>query len=201
MNLIFDFDGTLCDNLTSTVKIANKYFHLIGMRLLTEEEYRSQGLKGVLKSRHIPLFLSILAAPIMHYEYERILPSLVLFPELIPILRQLGSKHTLGILTNNSVANVRHVLQKCQLADLFSFIYSEPFAFNKHSSLGKILTTHHLISKDTYYIGDALRDIEAAHKIGVKSIGVTWGHESDSILSSANPTKLITSPQQLLQIG
>jgi phosphoglycolate phosphatase len=198
MNLIFDFDGTLCDSLDTSILIANKYFALFGIPPTSSQEFRTLGLTGLLKSRHIPLWAAIFISPIAHWEFSRHLPHLKLFPWTSQIIPQLSNSHKLGILTNNSKQVVKSLLRRHQLNDYFSFVYSESQVFNKHNSLTKIINTYALDPRQTFYIGDALRDIEAAHKIGVSSVGVTWGLESDQLLASAHPTHLISNPNSLL---
>ena len=55
-------------------------------------------------------------------------------------------------------------------------------------------------SKPYYYIGDEVRDIEAAKEAGINSVAVTWGFSDLAQLKKAKPFALITKPEQLLDI-
>ena len=200
MNYIFDFDGTLCDSLDVTLDIINKYFRLFHIREVTETEMRTIGLKGMLAARHIPSLIALFGYPIAHMEFTRRLPQMQLFDWTRNIIPQLDTKHTLGILTNNSPIVVSHVLEQHQLKKHFQFVVSQPSLFAKKQTLETLLVKYRFQTEDTYYIGDGIRDIEAAHAVGIKSIGVAWGLESDALLASAHPTRLISQPSELLTL-
>lgn len=200
MHLIFDFDGTLCDSVATNIAIANKYFGMFGIAPTNIEELRRIGLRGLLQSRRIPKLFYMFIGPISHWEFQRHLPSLNLFPWTAQVIPQLSSHHQLGILTNNSARVVKSILTRHNLDQNFSFIYSQSNIFSKRDSLQQIISTNNYNPAQTYYIGDGIRDIEAARTLGINSIGVTWGFESDELLASAHPTQLISNPSQLLDL-
>jgi phosphoglycolate phosphatase len=49
-------------------------------------------------------------------------------------------------------------------------------------------------------VGDAVSDIRAARDASVKSIAVSWGHQSLSKLMDAKPDYLVRSPWELLEL-
>ena len=51
-----------------------------------------------------------------------------------------------------------------------------------------------------FMVGDSASDIHAAKEASVKSIAVSWGHQSAEILIRAKPDYLVHSPQELLKI-
>jgi phosphoglycolate phosphatase-like HAD superfamily hydrolase len=62
----------------------------------------------------------------------------------------------------------------------------------------KILSAKTRFAQDNeniYLVGDSLSDIRAAKETGIKSIAVSWGHQSLEKLSSAAPDHLVHSPQ------
>ena len=50
------------------------------------------------------------------------------------------------------------------------------------------------------YVGDEVRDVEAAEKAGVAVAAVTWGFHSGSLLQSHSPDHLVTDPRQLVKL-
>jgi phosphoglycolate phosphatase-like HAD superfamily hydrolase len=48
--------------------------------------------------------------------------------------------------------------------------------------------------------GDETKDIEAARKIGIKVISVSWGYNSSQALAAEHPDFLIYRPEELLQV-
>jgi len=49
-------------------------------------------------------------------------------------------------------------------------------------------------------VGDSVSDIHAAREASVKSIVVSWGHQSAETLIRAKPDTIVYSPQELLEV-
>lgn len=200
MNLIFDFDGTICDSLGATIKIANKFLQDFGEPQTTAEEVRNVGVKEIIKQS------KILKTQIAKYmlksrkEFSKIVLSLHVIPNIPKVVKILSKKHTLGILTSNSKKTVEKFLINEKLDRYFHFVYSEVDVFGKHNKLRKIIKKCSLDPTETFYIGDETRDIEAAKKAGIKSVAATWGYESEEVLRKANSNVIINNPKELLKI-
>ena len=54
--------------------------------------------------------------------------------------------------------------------------------------------------KDPIYVGDEIRDVDAAKKAGIKVIGVTWGYNTKNALSTAHPDHIVEKPEDLTSI-
>lgn len=199
MNLIFDFDGTICDSIKAVVVEVNQILSEFGSRETSAEELKRKGVKGLLKSRRI----SPLQLPRLVSEYRK--RSELIYETALPIeginnvLKNLSRKHKLGILTTNQKRVVKTFLDKHKL-NYFNFINSEKNIFGKDKSLRKIISKHRLDPNETYYIGDETRDIEAAKKQQVKTLAVTWGAESKELLKKASPNMIISEPKELLKL-
>ncbi|MFZ1324135.1 MAG: HAD hydrolase-like protein, partial [Candidatus Saccharimonadales bacterium] len=59
---------------------------------------------------------------------------------------------------------------------------------------------HGLKRKDTVYIGDETRDIQAARMAFIRAVSVTWGFNTRRILEKQRPAYLIDTPEELLSI-
>lgn len=199
MNLIFDFDGTLCDSVKPIVSVINKIFSEIGYKKTNIKEVQMKGLKGLIKSRKIsPLKVHKLISDYRKRSeevYEIALP----FNGIKDVLKILSRKHNLGILTTNQIKIVEKFLDKHDL-NCFNFIYSEINVFGKHKGLKKIISERDLNTTETYYVGDETRDVEAAKKTKVKTIAVSWGAESKELLMKSSPDIVISEPTELLKI-
>jgi len=57
-----------------------------------------------------------------------------------------------------------------------------------------------LYTEDVIYIGDEVRDIEAARAAGIKIASVTWGYNLESILTENKPDYIVTQPRDLLNL-
>lgn len=68
--------------------------------------------------------------------------------------------------------------------------------FGKSAPLLKLKTK----IKDLVYIGDEVRDIEAAKKAGILSVGVSWGFQTEVAMKKASPDHLFNKPQELMTL-
>jgi len=50
------------------------------------------------------------------------------------------------------------------------------------------------------YVGDEIRDIRAARKVGIAVAAVTWGFNSQEALAAENPDFLVDSPEKFLAL-
>lgn len=202
--LIFDFDGTLADTLEVIVKITND--------LAEEFGYPPSNQEDLAKIRHLGAWqviqrsgVSVFKLPLLIRELQKRLAQEIeyinLFPGMQETLEDLKSSgHILGVVTSNSGENVNKFLVAHQMQEIFDFVASSTTLFGKHRTLKKIIDKHHLDLKNTMYIGDETRDIEAAHKIGLEVIAVSWGFNSVEVLETHAPEYLIHSPLDLIKI-
>ncbi len=201
MNLIFDFDGTICDSIKSSVDIINEICTEMGYKKTSVKELKTIGIKGLIKLRKIPVY----KVPKIVSVYRKRVETIYKYKYSVPfygikaVLKELSKNHNLGILTSNKNEIVQNFIDKYKL-NFFSFIYSEKDIFGKDKRLKKIILKYNLKRDETYYIGDETRDIDAAKKLKLKTIAVTWGFESKELLEKTNPDKIITKPNDLLII-
>jgi phosphoglycolate phosphatase len=146
--------------------------------------------------------LSIFQLPFLvrriRYELRDQLETIDLFPGIREVLFQLKEQdHSLYILTSNSQENVNLFIQKHQIDDLFSGVYSSSNLFGKHRKIKGILKQENLPADRAIYVGDETRDIVAAQKANIKAIAVTWGFNDSEVLSQYHPDALIHHPRYL----
>lgn len=103
------------------------------------------------------------------------------------------------ILSSNSRDNVEAFLQRHRL-NLFERLACGTSLFGKAARLRKVLAQTSLVAANVAYVGDEVRDIEAARSAGIYSIAVTWGYADRESLKAARPDALIDSPEQLLEL-
>ncbi|WP_313929885.1 HAD-IA family hydrolase [Microcoleus sp. FACHB-SPT15] len=202
--IIFDFDGTLADTFDAVVRISNRLASEFGYKQAVPDDLakiRNLGSREIIKQSGISLFkipflLKRLKAD-LHNEILYLNPIFGI-EEALAKLNYEGNQ--LGILTSNSEENVRIFLKKHEMEDLFSFIFSETKLFSKHKVLRKFLQKNHLTPEEVIYVGDETRDIEAAKKINMKAIAVSWGFNSKEALAAQNPEFLIHQPNELIDV-
>ena len=200
--LIFDFDGTIADSFETLLGI----FEEITARpqKLTAQEIkdlRGKSLKDIImylriKRWQIPRLL-IKAKRLVSLKMSLIQT----FPGMSEVLKQLDkSGHRMYILSTNNSGNIERFLRKNRLDGYFTKIYGDIGLRSKSSALRKIIKKEGLKADDCIYIGDEARDVEAAGKAGVVSIGVTWGFNNAAAIKKSNPSAIASSPKNLLKI-
>lgn len=200
MNLIFDFDGTICDSIDDAFVVINQFLKQNNLKQIAMADFKAGGLKGlverkILPTEKIPSYVSFGVAEIGKY-----IPHQKTYPGIHKVLKLLSKKHLLAITTGNSKSNVEMFLENNDLTSVFKEINSDPGLFGKTDKIKEIISKYDLKPNETYYIGDESRDIDAAKGAGVKSIAVTWGLETKNLLSKRNPDLILENPKDLLTL-
>ena len=201
--IIFDFDGTLADTIDILLSITNRLSAEFGFKSATKEELAQlSNLNSwqILQYSGISIFKFPLLIRRLKAELHSELPQIQLFPGIKEVLLELKKRgFQLGIITSNSRENVLGALEKNGLQDTFTFIYSGS-TFGKHKVINKWLRIENIHTEKVVYVGDEIRDIDAAKKTGIKVIAVGWGFNSQEALAAQNPNFLIERPQELIEI-
>ncbi len=102
----------------------------------------------------------------------------------------------MGIVSSNYVKTIKSFLSKYDM-EYFKYVYADKHIFTKKNLLNKAIKEHKLDRDNVIYIGDELRDIEAAVSAGVKICSVSWGFNSVEVLSKYNKDSLANTPEEL----
>ena len=198
--IVFDFDGTLADTLPITVSCVNKLADEYGYeKKEIFGKIRNKTMRQIIKDElglsmiQIPGYLKKLK-PLIEREKEKA----SLFAGIPEVLEELSKKYILFILTSNAPEIVDHVLGENK--PMIDFIFSNTSLFGKHKVLQALLAERNLKRDEIVYIGDEVRDIEAAKKLGVKVVAVTWGYNSKKLLEKERPDYLVEKPEEILKI-
>ena len=115
--------------------------------------------------------------------------------ETLQSLKHAGARCLL--LSSNSRDNVEAFLLNHRL-NLFERLACGSSIFGKAARLRKVLAQASLLAANVAYVGDEVRDVDAAKRVGIQSIAVSWGYADRETLLAASPDHLIDSPGQLL---
>ncbi len=201
--LIFDFDGTIADTLEIAVDIANELSKEFGFRSVTKEEFielRGKSIPELVKMSGMSWWQlpSVVRRAREHFKTRLSqVPPVTGMPESLKVLHQRG--YMLGILTSNTQEGVNAFLDMYGL-QLFEFIHAPDSIFGKAKRLKEIQKTYRLDETEMVMIGDEGRDIDAAHKVHVDAVAVTWGFHTRQLLENHTPKYLIEHPDRLLEL-
>lgn len=200
--IYFDFDGTLVDSLELGVKVANilaQKYKYKNVDLEKINYYRDLTAQELLKEFDISWLKLLFIAPHFKKEFFKHIEELKPIDGIIEVIKNISNKNHLGILSSNSEKNIFHFLEKHKIAEYFSEVTGMRHLFGKDKLLKKIMKRKHIVTNKIIYIGDESRDVEAANRLGIKSIAVNWGFNSTEVLQKHNPTAIATNSIQLLE--
>lgn len=201
--LIFDFDGTIADTLRIAVKIANELGEEFGFRKVTQGEFVELKSKSVpelmrmagLSWIQLPLFIK--RARDSFKANLKLVPPITDMPEILHTLQQRG--YRMGIVTSNTEEGVSRFLEDHHM-QMFEFIDAPDSLFGKAKAIKRIIKKQQLRKRDVIMIGDELRDMEAAEKVGIDGLAVTWGFNSPKLLATNEQAHIIHDPKELLDL-
>lgn len=120
-----------------------------------------------------------------------------MFKGLEPVIKQLAEDHVLYVVSSNGIGIISSFLERNKIDQYFSNIYGNVGLFSKAQAIKRVMKREQFEASKSIYIGDEVRDIEAAKKIGMPIISVTWGYNGKEILRKYQPDYLVDSPRAL----
>jgi phosphoglycolate phosphatase len=202
-NIIFDFDGTIANTKEKIIEIVNDLGPNYGYSKLSKQEidfFQSKGARWLINNLKIPKIKIPFLMNNIRSKLSVITKDLKPITGIPEALKRLkNNKLKLGILTTNAEDNVRKFLKNNKI-EYFDFIYHGASLFGKDIMLKKMLNEQFINKEESIYIGDEDRDILAAKKAGLKSVGVCWGFNSKELLTSTKPDYVIENPAELIAI-
>lgn len=207
--VLFDFDGTLADTAADLSRALNRLRSARGMPGLPLEDLRphaSSGARGLIGAglgilpEHAE-FKALRDAFLEHYQAE-ICVDTHLFPgmeELLAAIEARGLRW--GIVTNKSTSLTRLIVKALGLQARVACVVcgdTTPYLKPNPASLLHAANELTLAPQDCVYLGDDLRDIQAARTAGMRSVAVGWGYGSD--LQAWQADTVINQPRELIAL-
>lgn len=200
-SLIVDFDGTLADSLPLVLDLFYKWSGKPKFSTSELEHFRGMHAKEILSELRIPIWKVPGLLVKNHAEFGKRINEVPIFSGIAEALKALASQgHKLHIMSTNSTQNIDKFIKANNIGDIFDSINGNVGVFGKTSAMKIILKRHKIKRQDCYSIGDEVRDIEAARKVGIKSIAVTWGYNNATVLKKHSPDFLVDKPSQLVKL-
>ncbi|MFC6840732.1 HAD hydrolase-like protein [Xanthomonas theicola] len=198
--VIFDFDGTLADSfgwfLDTINGVAEEFgFHRFEVERL--QEIRSLSARELMAHSgirwwQVPAVARRMCA-LMAAQIERI----AVFDgvaELLDALARAGVR--LALVTSNSRGNVERVLG-AELVARLDHIGCGAALLGKHRKLRAALQACRIPAARALYVGDEIRDADAARQAGIAFAGVGWGYTLPAALQPHTPLPLLQRPADL----
>ncbi len=203
MVAIFDFDGTIADSRDTVGRIINELAGEYGYEKLKEDQILKYTSKRAQDFIREDLKLSWLKIPLfanrLRSELNKRIMDLKPIEGMVDIVKELKKRnYKLGIVSSNSEDNIRQFLINNEI-DFFDFVSHGSSLLGKARNLNKVLSNEGFEGRDVVYIGDEIRDRDAATKVGIDAVIVSWGYNSKGSLEKGGGI-IIDSPSQLLDL-
>jgi phosphoglycolate phosphatase len=204
---LFDFDGTLADTAADLSRALNRLRSARGLPelpLAALRPHASSGARGLIGAgleilpEH-PEFKALRDAFLKHYGAE-ICVDTRLFPGMAELLAAIEARGLRwGIVTNKSTSLTRILVKVLGLEARVACVVcgdTTPHLKPHPASLLHAAKELALAPQDCVYLGDDLRDIQAARAAGMRSVAVEWGYGEG--LATWHADAVIAQPADLL---
>jgi phosphoglycolate phosphatase len=202
--ILFDFDGVLADTLGDLLQFGQEACNELGINhIATAEDLHSLEIMSFAtyaQQLEVPAHLvaEFVQRCLGKFAEKKSPPEI--FKGLDTLIRSLSAGNTIGIITGNSSKNVNAFLTAHGLDGCIHAVYGVD---SPGSKVEKILMAQMRFAADgkaIFMVGDSASDIHAAKEAAIKSIAVSWGHQSAQTLIFANPDYLVHSPGELYRV-
>lgn len=189
---IFDWSGTLVDDLALVVSATNHVMQHYRKPLFDRESFRQS-----FRLPYAEFYQEVLPEVSLEEVEDRFREGFAISDEAVPVLPHAAEflellqqhGHSMYILTSMDQAAFEQQQSENGLQKYFKQTYSG--VLDKRELIDTILTEHHLDPVETVFLGDMVHDIETAHHGGIASIALETGYDSAEKLSHTNPTILV----------
>jgi len=207
--VLFDLDGTFADTAADLAAAMNRLREEQGLEPLPVERMRpfaSAGARGMiaasfgLKPGHAE-YEALRAAFLEFYE-ERTCVDTRLFPGVADLLDELeGRRIAWGIVTNKTLRFTDRILQALEVKPA-CVVGGDSTPHLKPHPASLLLAAEKLdiFPGKCLYLGDDLRDMQAARAAGMRPVAVSWGyhHPESGHPETWQADAIIDAPLQLL---
>lgn len=207
--IIFDLDGTLLDTGEGIIKSLKFALSKFGFPVPNDEICKSF-VGPPLKKRFLELFDSdeqtadaLLACFREEYGKGDLFLASV-YPGVEECLKELHKQYSLAVATNKSEIQATQLLKRFGLASYFDMICGSDMkaSLTKEQIVANAASKLDFSPADCIVVGDSGNDAEAAAKLGMRFIGVTYGYgfKSKSDVESFPNIECADTPMHIKEI-
>lgn len=204
--LLFDLDGTISDPLDGIARSINYALSFYGREEISvpdlakyvgpplDESFKV--ITGISDDTEIALFISKYRERYsdVGFSENRI------YPGIKTTINGLSDKNIpLAICTSKRQDFAEKILKLFGMLHHFKFVCGGDIGIKKWQQIESLISNG-LIDHNCIMIGDRDVDLMAAHKNGIKAMGVLWGYGSQPELEKHSPMCLLNQPTDLLKL-
>ncbi len=200
-NIIFDWSGTLVDDLPAVWQATNHVFQKAGVPELTLEQFRTEfslPFKGFY-DRFVPHLQLSQLEEWFHGRLREVQHSVVCLPKAREFLEFCRARQLRTFLLS-SVHEDHYAIQQA-VTGLGGYL-DRPYVgvWDKREKIHEILRENALVAGETVFIGDMQHDVETSRHGGVFSCAVLTGYNRLDQLRAAAPDVIVEHLGELQEI-
>jgi phosphoglycolate phosphatase len=188
---IFDFDGTVVDSYGWFSSVVNDVGRRYGFREVRPCElasFRKLSARQILSELRVPMWKLPAIAKYVRALKTESSAQISMFPDIPSVIELLAEKGVqLAIVSSDSLMNIRETLGE-EMTRRFSIISGGVPIFGKAFRLHSVLLSAGVARSEAIYIGDEIRDLEAARKLRLAFGAVTWGYTAAETMRNSGAT-------------
>lgn len=205
--IIWDYNGTLLNDLSIGVECINKMLTKRGLPLLTTESYRDVFTFPVKKYYELVGFDFNKedwdkAAKEFIAHYTSLLPESGIFPEAIQLLSHFSTNGKKQFILSAMEQNMLNQSTKTEnIRKYFDEIsgIDNIYASSKIENGLKLIEKHQLQAHEVCLLGDTTHDYEVANELGCQCILIAAGHQSIDKLKQTGCPKVVNHLNDIIQ--
>jgi phosphoglycolate phosphatase len=198
--VMFDFDGTLADSYPWFLRIFDQLADRYRFKRLdpgATEMLRGLDARQIMRLHQVPAWKVPFIARHARTLLSKHVAEIALFAGVPAALRALQEHGAhLALVTSNSRANVDMILGPENLARIGQ-LECGISVFGKASRLRRVLARRGCPPQQAIFIGDEIRDAQAARRAGIAFGAVAWGYTRLDALAAHDPRETFTRVEDL----
>ena len=199
-NIIFDWSGTLSDDLTQCYTADMNVFKKLGLKVLSLEEYKREFTLPYMNFYH--KFRKDIAkeeVDKLFFQEINLVGEPKPFPKVKEVLEFLKNKKIkIALLSSHPQEKLEKEIKNYGFQKFF--IEANGSIHDKVETILEITKRNGFEPDETAYIGDMIHDIEAGKGGKVTTIAVSWGYQPKEKLLKENPNFFINDLEELKKI-
>jgi phosphoglycolate phosphatase len=200
-NIIFDWSGTLVDDLPAVLKASNFVLTQAGRPEMSLEKFRAEFSLPFTKfyDRHTPHVPMAQLEDWFHSSFRQAQDSVCALPYARDFLEFCRARKLRTFLL--STVHRDHFQTQCRVTGFDAYL-DKPYTdvWDKREKIHDILTENKLDPDETLFIGDMEHDIETARHGGVHSCAVLTGYNTLEQLRVAEPDLIVEHLGELRRV-
>jgi phosphoglycolate phosphatase-like HAD superfamily hydrolase/ADP-ribose pyrophosphatase YjhB (NUDIX family) len=200
-NIIFDWSGTLVDDLPAVWQTTNHVCRQAGLEEFTLERFRAEFCLPFRDfyervTPHVPMER---LEEWFHGHFPTVQDTVIELPHARAFLEHCRGRGIRTFLL--STVHRDHFAQQCAVLGLHQFL-DRPYVeiLDKRAKIHELLRENELCPDETLFVGDMRHDIETAHFGGVYSCAVLTGYSGVEQLRESRPDLIVEHLGELRQI-